>query len=720
MAKSADNSSWLKMAQEAYSSSTSYFDSNYRKKIEDAYRHAQNRHHAGSKYYKDIYKYRSRGFRPKTRSAINQNLAKGMAAFFSNQDIVSVEPVDINNPEQAASAMINKELLNYRLTKTIPWYQICLGGLFDAQVTGVVCSYQYWLTESTDDIEPVIDDEYGEPVIDEVGNPVFQRVQRIIKDQPVIDLRPIENIRFSPSASWIDPINTSPYLIDLLPMHVLEVEAKMSELHKKTGEPRWKKHSREEMQRATKRTYDTTESTRNANSEDPYTTNQSETLRGYDTVFIHRNFMRKGRKDFVFYTIGTELLLTDPAPIEDVYWHGERPYAFGVALIEPHRVMPDAPVHLASELQKSINENANHRLDNAKMALNKRVFVRRGAQVDIKSIIRNAPGSVTLMNDPASDVKMIDFADVPSSSYQEQDRTNMDFDEITGAFSSSSIGSNRKLGETVGGMSMLRQSGNEINELLIRTMAETWVEKIMRQLVRLEQKYETDEVLLAIAAQKADVYEKYGVDASIDALLDQELTTTVNMGMDATDPLRRTEKLLFVAGKVAEIVQNPAPGLNKNEIIKEIFGSIGFKDGQRFYSEEEGPPPEVQEMQAQMEQMQQMVEQMQMQLQSKDEDRQIKMAMADADLEFKAAEMQAKMRDKEADRQFKAQEGEKTRESSMAITEDQIAADLIKTKFNVDSDNKRAGAQLAQNAITQAIKRADEIRFERARYRPGI
>jgi len=716
MAK-ADNEKFLRLAREAYSASTSFIDSNYRRKWNDAFRHFQNKHHSGSKYGTQKYRYLSKSFWPKSKSATQQCVASAMRAFFSNQDLVSVDAEDINNPKQVASALINKELLDYRLTKTIPWFKICLAGIQSAHVSGAVVSYQYWCTETIDELAPVIDDATGYPSLDERGEPVFKTVKRVVRDEPVIDLRPIENIRFSPAADWLDPINTSPYLIDILPMFVIDIEAKMGEINQKTGEPRWTKYDRGELAAANKHTYDSTEQSRNGGNEDPYNADKSSTLGAFDTVFVHRNFMRHGRNDYVFYTVGTQLMLTDPVPIEEVYWHGERPYAMGSLLIEAHKTIPDSPTHNISELQKAVNDICNQRSDNVKYVLHKRNFVRRGAQVDIKSIVRNAPGSVTLVNDIDRDVRQQEFSDVTGSSYQEHDRINMAIDDLTGAFSASSVGGNRNLGETVGGMSMLRSAGNEIAELMIRTIAETWIEVLVRQLIKLLQKYESNAVILAIAARKAQVYERFGISDTIDTLLEQELTTTVNMGMDATDPIRKTEKLLYAIGKVNEIMMNPTQGLNKPEIIKEIFGSLGYKDGERFYSGQEEPPPEVQQMQQQMQMMQQAMQQMQAELQNREADRQAKMAMSEADRQFRAMQLQAQMQDKEQERQLKAGQGGAERAAGAEDTEKKIAADLIKTRYVQENENRRTGAQIQSDLIDNAIKRAHEIEIHSRRER---
>jgi hypothetical protein len=61
--------------------------------------------------------------------------------------------------------------------------------------------------------------------------------------------------------------------------------------------------------------------------------------------------------------------------------------------------------------------------------LNKRYLVARGRQVDLRSLTRNIAGSVTLVNDIEKDVKELEFSDVTSASYKEQENLNLDFDE---------------------------------------------------------------------------------------------------------------------------------------------------------------------------------------------------------------------------------------------------------------------------------------------------
>ena len=64
---------WLQLAKDSYSASTNYFDTNYRARIEDALQMFHSKHPRSSKYNSEAYKYRSRIFRPKTRSVLRKH-----------------------------------------------------------------------------------------------------------------------------------------------------------------------------------------------------------------------------------------------------------------------------------------------------------------------------------------------------------------------------------------------------------------------------------------------------------------------------------------------------------------------------------------------------------------------------------------------------------------------------------------------------------------------
>lgn len=553
---------YLSLAKEAYTTSTNYFDASIRRQVEAAIRQFQGVHPAGSKYHSDTYKSRSRLFRPKTRSTIRKNEAVAAEALFSTNDVVAISAEDDSNPKQQASADVMKFLLEYRLKKSIPWFLLSMGAYQDAQTVGVCLSFQNW---------------------------VYDPKKKI--DRPDLQLLPIENMRMDPGANWMDPINSSPYLVWLIPMYVKDVRARMTTVDAKTGQPKWKKLEDSQILAAMNSYSDSTRLTRERGRTD--SKEQSQAIRDFGIVWVHQNIIEVDGVDMVFHTLGTIDILSEPVPINEIYFHGKRPFVMGMCIIETHKTYPDGVAGITKDTQAEINEIANQRADNVKFAMNKRYFVKRNAQVDIRSITRNVVGSVTMMNDPEKDVVVQNTPDVTSSSYQEQDRLNLDFDDVSGSFSQASVQSNRKLNETVGGMNILTNNANQVGSYQLKTFVETWVEPVLRQLVLLEQYYETDEVILALAGKKAGLMDKFGMNAVTDDLLMQELTLNVNVGMTSTNPQEQINSFMLAMNNLRNLLADgllEKYGLDVGEVIKELFGKLGYRDGDRFFNSEEEDP----------------------------------------------------------------------------------------------------------------------------------
>lgn len=575
---------WLSIARQSFQASTDYMDANWRKKWEDSIALFQSRHPKDSKYNSELYKHRSKGFRPKTRSVVRKNEAAAAAAFFANVDVVFVEPENDSDPMAVAAAEFQNELLNYRLTQTVPWFRIMMGAIQEAQVMGVVGSYQYWDYKEDTDAEPTLDAQTGEVIPPKASC-----------DKPCIELVPMENLRFDPGADWLDVVDSSPYLIRMVPMYVVDVKSMMQRVDRKTGQPKWKKLDDGEIRQA-QREIDTLRTQRENKREDPKVENHAP-LGDFEIVWCHENFVRLDGKEVVYWTLGTYSMLTEPVPLKQVYFTGKRPIVIGTTVIEAHRAVPDSLVQLGAPLQREANDISNSRLDNVKLVLNKRWLVKRGKQVDVKSLQANAAGAVTMVDDTETDVKEINWPDVTASAYQEQDRVNADYDELLGNYSSSSVNTNRKMNETVGGMNLAAGGASVLTEYLLRTFTETWVEPVLAQLLALEREYETDETVLGIAGNRAQLPQKYGINNMSDELLNPAVVVRCSVGMGATDPRTKLAKFTLATQTYANILQL-VPDMDRDSVRKEVYGLAGYKDGGRFFKKEQGDGAEAAAQQA--------------------------------------------------------------------------------------------------------------------------
>ena len=95
---------YLDLAKQAYDSSTSFIDANWRSDWDYSLRAFRLEHAPGSKYLSDEYKARSRLVSPKTRSIIRKNEAAGAVALFSNMDVVNLSPGNPDDVMSVASA----------------------------------------------------------------------------------------------------------------------------------------------------------------------------------------------------------------------------------------------------------------------------------------------------------------------------------------------------------------------------------------------------------------------------------------------------------------------------------------------------------------------------------------------------------------------------------------------------------------------------------------
>lgn len=604
----AKRESWLlSRAQEIYSNSTDYLDANITQIWETNLSHFNNEHATSSRFRRSNYK-RSSVFRPKTRANIKNQEANLAAAAFSTHELVDIQPKVKSNPEQIISARITKSLLQHRLGTKMPWFLTVMGAYQDTKNYGVCITHNYWSYKEDTDIIPAFGDD-NMPVVDVdpvTGEVVPMGIERtIVRDDSMhVDNIPPENFRFDPMCDWRNPVKTSPYIVYLQPMYVNEALEMMETEDPKTMKPTWRKYDMAEILSTRRQNYDRTRSAREGRGRiDPA---DEQTGNGYTTVWAHMNIIKVNGDDLVYWTMGTDLLLTQPEKLIDLYPHllaGERPFTLGFSNIEAHKNYPAGDNELASPLQLEINEVANQRLDNVKLALNKRYYVRRGSQVDLDALIRNVPGGGVMMNDPEKDIKTVDTRDVTASSYREQEMLSSEMDELVGGFNPAGGQQGQQQAPSNGAMEQQAGSAGAVQEYTIRLFMETWMEPCLRQCVQLIQMYETDQTLLAIAAEESELYQKYGVDEVSDTILQQQLTVNVNVGLGNTDPVKRVEKLIFGVTKAAEL-----PGMIERmkspEIADEVFGALGYKDSSRFFMNDEefatdqeenppGPPPEI-------------------------------------------------------------------------------------------------------------------------------
>lgn len=598
--------------RDIYTHSTDYMEANITLTWERNLYHFRSEHGPGTPYVQANWR-RARTFRPKTRANVKAQEAALHAAAFSTADFVAISPVNAADERQAASAEINKSLVQQRLT-SVPWNWTltCQGAFQDTKNYGLCISHQYWRHEQVSEIVPAFGDD-GQPIIQN-GLPMGIEQKKTVIDMPVVDLVPPECFRFDPMCDWRNPAQTSPYLQLLMGMYAGDVLERMETENPKTGQPIWRKYSLAQITAAKRQTQDNrTRRAREGHTRiDP---SLDTAAKEFTMVWAHLNIVKEKGVDIAWWTLGTELMLTDPIPLTEMYPHlapGERPFVVGFSVVEAHRNYPAGDVEQIAPLQEEINSVANQRLDNVRLVLNKRYFIRRGSQMDLDALMRNVPGGGVMTNDPEKDVQVVNTPDVTSSSYQEQDRLSADLEELVGGFGQQAAQGAGKMVDRAGSLDAIQGAAGTVQDYSIKLFFNTWMEPVLRQVVKMEQMYETDARLLAVAGDSSPLWIRFGEDVPSDELIQQDLVTVVDVGVGNTDPTKRIQKLELGIGMCNQLPDMPRR-LKSQKVADEIMGVLGYKNASRFYMSDQElaehaktappppPPPEVQVKQLEIE-----------------------------------------------------------------------------------------------------------------------
>jgi hypothetical protein len=586
-----------------------------------SYRAFHNEHFAGSKYGHRDWSNRSKIFRPKTRSAVRKDGAAVAASLFGTVDAITCSPGDEADPSQRAAAALMQELINYRTDRTsgrnaIPWFLIAMGARQDAQIAGLCVSKQYWrleLRKSHDEELPAeMSDVRGQ--ISEEGN-LTSDIRHLSSmgrtrpvyvpdvDRPDIRLFPPENVIIDPAADWTNPAQSAAYLLLKYPMRLYEVE-------KKTRDPLnpWKQLPPDLLKGTAEASKFDAAAIRRAREFGLDRFDETQNAAAFDIIWVYEAFIRIDGEDKCFFALGDKAFLTDPKPTREVYPEqaGDRPVTIGYGALEAHRIYPMAPVESWQQTQQEINDVANLYLDTMKQNVAPVTKVVRGRSVDLEALHRRGPNShilVTRLDD-------IDFArpvDIPQSVIIGMEKLDVDMDDLAGQFNAGTVQTNRTLNDTVGGLKLVAGATNAVQEFDIRLWIETWAEPALAQVVRLEQYYESDAIILGLCGQRAQLWQKHGVSRITDDLMDHQVTTRINAGLGVGDPQQRLAKFRDATAVAAPLLaqspdfQSGKIKLNVSEIMNECFGAVGYRDGgKRFISE--SPPDPAQAQAAQMQQ----------------------------------------------------------------------------------------------------------------------
>jgi hypothetical protein len=554
-----------------------------------------NEHFVGSKYTKTDWRNRSRIFRPKTRSAVLKDQAAVAASLFGTVDSVNCLAGDESNSMQRAAAAIMEELVNYRTDRTsgreaIPWFQVAMGARQDTVLTGVCLSKQSWkLDLKMMGHERFLDDS-------DEDNPVeaMREVWKPETDRPDVQLFPPENYCIDPAADWTDPAQSAAYVIIKHPLQMEDVRRNQE----RPFNP-WHKVSEEAIRGAYESGKWDTAAIRRARELGIDRMDEATTGTVFQIVWVYEVYMRLNGEDWTFFSVGSQHYLTDPKPVKEVYPEqgGARPLVMGYGSLESHRIFPMGPAESWQQYQMELNDIINLTLDAMKQNVMPVTKIRRGRQVDLDQIKRRSSGSAILVTDP-DDVTFERVPDIPQSVALLTRNLELEFDDLAGQFNGQTTENSNALSRTLGGLKLVAGSSNAAQEFAIRIWIQTWCEPVLAQLVKLEQWYESDPVVLGLCGQRAQLFQKHGISQVTDDLLEQEVTIRVSVGLGAGDPEQRLQKFTSATQIVAPLLaqsrefQQGQVEIDWEAIVQEVYGAAGYRDGgMRFFKKGQGQQP---------------------------------------------------------------------------------------------------------------------------------
>ena len=586
---------FLALVREAEAQSSRYLNQMNLKAWAQAMRAFHQQHFAGSKYNNPDWRGRSQFFRPKTRSAVRKDMAAVAASLFNNINAVNCLPGNESDPIQRGAAAIMEQLINYRTDgssgrASMPWFQVAMGARQDALLTGICVTKQSWKIE----YKPTKRDPNSITDIDpETGSPIEQPEFEPVVDRPDCQLIPPENVIVDPAADWTNPLQSAQYVIIKWPMTIEEIRSKQ-----RSPVNPWNEVDDSVLRASTDTGTFNTAAIRRAREMDNDRLNDAQTGTHFQVVWVYECFIRTEQEDYTFISVGDQAYLTDPRPVEEVYpeQYGERPLVMGYGSLEAHRLYPMAPVESWQMMQGELNDIINLSLDALKQNILPVSKVRRGRNIDLDQVKKRGFGSSILVNDK-DDVTWDHAPDIPNSTPIMTRAIDLEFDDLAGQFNGQTAEQNNALSRTLGGLKLVAGSANAVQEYDIRVWIETWTSPTLTQLVRLEQWYEADPIVLGLAGDRAQLHQKHGIDLINDELLEQDVTVRVSVGLGAGDPQQRLQKFGMAAQMVMPILQ-ASPEFQRGELeldtlaaIEEIFGSAGFRDGGKRFFKKGNPQP---------------------------------------------------------------------------------------------------------------------------------
>jgi hypothetical protein len=520
---------------------------------------------------RDYYKWRSKLFIPATARAVDGWLADIVLALFSPNPFFNLLPREEADVEQAR---LNETLETYQFEQA-NFFMKFLPYLFQLGIYGTTFGKNYWLEDKRTVTVKERQEFMGVPL----GEPKTKKKTITLYNNPIFEPIDIFNISVSPSATSLEDTwifqRSEKTLGECKRMAEQGIYKNVSEMENlimsDVDSGNVESRERKLAQGFTGRYGDEKGDLRKIEILEFWNEGRTKTCTiGGGKVFL------KPMRTSPFLEAGAEEPF-DPF-VSTSLW-GLPFELFGIGICEK-----------SADLQDHLNSEVNQRKDNNNLRQNMIVKIRRGANVNTRSIT-SRPGGIWLTDDMGA-IEPVVIPEVGTQvSFAEENLLSQRIEEVTGVTRYSTGSGAAGKGKTATESSILARAGSKGFALMIKKIEETALKPIIRKFYQLNQLFMDEERVIRIAGDKAPRFIKIppletGKEFDIQTAAASEL---VDKGLKAQQMIQ-----FFQMNQGNPIVQQ--------NLLEKIYTLWGEKD----FAQLNIPSEQMQEkMQQQQQQMQQ-------------------------------------------------------------------------------------------------------------------
>jgi hypothetical protein len=504
------------------------------------------------------YDFQAKLFIPYSFSSVETVIPRIMEAIFSTEPVVAVKPYAADDTE---NGKLIEKLLNYQinrmdfinsfltLVKTCLIYGICIAKVDWKKEYRKVRKFQAKV------------DEVGDPVYDDKGQPVAEKVTKefLYYDDPYI--YPIDPFDFykSPKGTTID---NSEYCI-------MKTQTTIGRLEQMQKQGTYRNiHMVKSLMGSTKND-DGKGRYSNVDITDPN-----------DTVDKHSKLVtlyEYWEDDRVIVLAEEKVVIRDE---ENPFWHCKKPFIEGKICPVENEFPGIGLMEMVESLQNELNDLRNLRMDNLKLAINCMYVIARDADVDLDNLI-NEPGGVILSN-YADGVTPLQTKDITPNAFTEAKIITDDIQVTHGIFDYSK-GKSSQDRETATGILSLQEAANYRFKLMILMLCKNILGRGSEFMVGLNEQFIDVEKIFRLTGKQYTV-SQYDVE-DIVGKYDFEPTGA------SLEGLSKYSKLGVLRDYRAVFADNPE--FDKTKFDKDLLTLLDFKNPDDYFRQlaPPGMPP---------------------------------------------------------------------------------------------------------------------------------